>query len=75
MLTQITAALGEAGGWIGGHINMYDESSVLFNGYLNIDNGQANNDGTTVFAVDGGTLALPEGFITLKCYQLDRERE
>src|SRR3984885_5517080 len=58
------SSLGGAGGWIGGHINMYDESSVLLNGYVNIDNGQANNDGTTVFAVDGGTLALPEGFIT-----------
>src|ERR1700677_974415 len=58
------SSLGGAGGWIGGHINIYDTSSVLFNGYLNIDNGQAANDGTTVFAVDGGTLTLPEGFIT-----------
>jgi hypothetical protein len=58
------SSLGGAGGWIGGHINMYDESSVLLNGYVNIDNGQANNDGTTVFAVDGGTLTFPEGFIS-----------
>jgi hypothetical protein len=57
------SSLGGAGGWIGGHINVYDESSVLLNGYVNIDNGDANNDGTTVFAVDGGTLILPEGFI------------
>jgi hypothetical protein len=57
------SSLGGAGGWIGGHLNIYDTSSVLLNGYVNIDNGQANNDGTTVFAVDGGTLRLPEGFI------------
>lgn len=58
------SSLGGAGAWIGGHVNIYDTSSVLFNGYVNIDAGQANNDGTAVLAVDGGTLTLPEGFIT-----------
>jgi hypothetical protein len=57
------SSLGGAGGWIGGHINIYDQSTMLLNGYVNIDNGQANNDGTTVFAVNGGKLMFPEGFI------------
>jgi Bacterial Ig-like domain (group 2) len=58
------SSLGGAGLWSGGHINIYDSSVALFNGYVNLDNGQANNDGTTYFLVGGGTLMLPEGFNT-----------
>jgi hypothetical protein len=56
------SSLGGAGLWSGGHINIYDDSTFLINGYVNFDNGQANNDGTTDFVLGGGTLMLPEGF-------------
>lgn len=56
------SSLGGAGLWSGGHINIYDDSTFLINGYVNFDNGQANNDGTTDFVLGGGTLVLPEGF-------------
>jgi hypothetical protein len=56
------SSLGGAGLWCGGHINIYDTSTFLINGYVNFDNGQANNDGTTVINVGGGTLILPLGF-------------
>jgi hypothetical protein len=56
------SSLGGAGLWCGGHINIYDTATFLINGYVNFDNGQANNDGTTVINVGGGTLTLPEGF-------------
>lgn len=58
------SSLGGAGLWTGGHINIYDNATVLINGYVNVDNGQANNDATTFFNVGGGTLELPEGWIT-----------
>jgi hypothetical protein len=58
------SSLGGAGTWFGGHVNIYDTASVLFNGYVNLDNGQANNDATTVMNIGGGTLKLPEGWIT-----------
>jgi hypothetical protein len=56
------SSLGGAGLWSGGHINIYDNSSFLVNGYVNLDNGQANNDATTDFVVGGGKLTLPLGF-------------
>lgn len=56
------SSLGGAGLWSGGHINIYDHAVFLANGYVNLNNGQANNDGTTDFVVGGGTLKLPEGF-------------
>jgi hypothetical protein len=56
------SSLGGAGLWSGGHINIYDNATFLINGYVNLNNGQANNDGTTDFVVGGGTLTLPEGF-------------
>jgi len=56
------SSLGGAGLWSGGHINIYDNATFLVNGYVNFDNGQANNDGTTDFVLGGGTLMLPEGF-------------
>lgn len=58
------SSLGGAGIWSGGHINIYDSSTVLINGYVNLNNGQANNDATTTFNVGGGTLKLPEGWVT-----------
>ena len=59
------SSLGGAGLWSGGHINIYDNSSFYVNGYVNLDNGQANNDATTDFNVAGGKLTLPEGFNVL----------
>ncbi len=56
------SSLGGAGLWSGGHINIYDNATFLVNGYVNLNNGQANNDGTTDFVVGGGTLILPLGF-------------
>ncbi len=56
------SSLGGAGLWSGGHINIYDDATFLANTYVNLDNGQANNDGTTDFVLGGGTLILPEGF-------------
>lgn len=56
------SSLAGAGLWSGGHINIYDNSSFFVNGYVNLDNGQANNDATTDFNVAGGELTLPEGF-------------
>ena len=60
------SSLGGAGLWSGGHINIYDNATFLINGYVNLDNGQANNDGTTDFVLGGGgtnvTFMLPEGF-------------
>jgi hypothetical protein len=58
------SSLGTAGLWSGGHINIYDTATFLANGYVNLDNGQANNDSTTDFVLGGGTLELPEGFMT-----------
>jgi hypothetical protein len=58
------SSLAGAGTWFGGHLNIYDTSTVMFNGYVNLDNGQANNDATTVMNVGGGTLKLPEGWLT-----------
>jgi Concanavalin A-like lectin/glucanases superfamily/Bacterial Ig-like domain len=58
------SSLGGAGLWSGGHLNIYDTATVLINGYVNLNNGQANNDATTVFNVGGGTLMLPEGWLT-----------
>ena len=56
------SSLGGAGLWSGGHINIYDNATFLVNGYVNLNNGQANNDGTTDFVVGGGKLILPLGF-------------
>jgi hypothetical protein len=56
------SSLGGAGLWSGGHINIYDNATFLANTYVNLDNGQANNDATTDFVLGGGTLMLPEGF-------------
>lgn len=58
------SSLGGAGLWSGGHINIYDNATFLANTYVNLDNGQANNDSTTDFVLGGGTLTLPEGFMT-----------
>jgi hypothetical protein len=57
------SSLGGAGLWSGGHINIYDTSTFLANQYVNLNNGQANNDSTEDFVVGGGTLELPEGFM------------
>ena len=57
-------SLGGAGLWLGGHINVYDSALLLINGYVNMDNLNANNDGTRSIVVGGGTLALPENTIT-----------
>lgn len=56
-------SLGGAGLWLGGHICIYDNASFLVNGYVNMDNLQANNDGTRSIVLGGGTLILPENTI------------
>lgn len=58
------SSLGGAGIWTGGHVNIYDTAVVLINGYVNVDVNDANNDATTFFNVGGGTLELPEGWVT-----------
>ncbi len=58
------SSLGGAGLWAGGHINVYDNATCLINGYVNINNGQANNDGTVCLNVGGGTFKFPEGSMT-----------
>lgn len=58
------SSLGGAGIWVGGHLNIYDSATVLINGYVNDDAGQANNDATAVVNIGGGTLKLPEGWVT-----------
>jgi hypothetical protein len=57
-------SLGGAGLWLGGHICIYDTASFLVNGYVNMDNLQANNDGTRSIVLGGGTLILPLGTMT-----------
>jgi hypothetical protein len=62
------SSLGGAGLWWGGHINIYDTSSFLINGYVNFgDNSNPNweqSDGTRSLVLGGGTLTLPEGYNT-----------
>lgn len=55
-------SLGGAGLWLGGHLNIYDTASFYVNGYVNMDNLAACNDGTRSIVVGGGTLTLPENF-------------
>jgi hypothetical protein len=61
-------SLGGAGLWWGGHINVYDTSSFLINGYVNFgDTSNPNweqSDGTRSLVLGGGTLTLPEGYNT-----------
>jgi hypothetical protein len=56
------SSLGGAGLWLGGHLNIYDNATFWVNGYVNMDNAQANNDGTRSLNLGGGTLILPPGF-------------
>lgn len=55
-------SFGGAGLWLGGHLNIYDTASFYVNGYVNMDNLAACNDGTRSIVVGGGTLTLPENF-------------
>jgi hypothetical protein len=57
-------SLGGAGLWLGGHVNLYDNSSFYINGYVNMENLAACNDGTRAIVVGGGTLSMPENSIT-----------
>ena len=56
-------SLGGAGLWLGGHLDIYGSSSFLVNGYVNMDNAAACNDGTRSIVMGGGTLTLPENSI------------
>lgn len=56
-------SLGGAGLWLGGHLNIYDTAQFYVNGYVNMDNLAANNDGTRAVVLGGGTLTLPENTI------------
>ena len=57
------SSLGGAGLWLGGHLCIYDTATFMVNGYVNMDNAQANNDGTRSIVLGGGTLILPENTI------------
>jgi len=52
-----------AGLWLGGHLNIYDNASLLVNGYVNMDTAYAQSDGTRSLVLGGGTLTLPENSI------------
>lgn len=56
-------SLGGAGLWLGGHLNIYDQSSFYVNGYVNQEYLAACNDGTRSIVLGGGTLTLPENTI------------
>lgn len=65
------SSLGTAGWWWGGHLNIYDNATALFSGYVNTGGDSNNrnpvwsqNDGTRSLVLGGGTLKLPEGFNT-----------
>jgi hypothetical protein len=66
------SSLGGAGLNLGGHLNIYDTAGALFNGYVNAAYGDGSgkltvwsqSDGTRAILLGGGTLKLPEGFIT-----------
>jgi hypothetical protein len=57
-------SIGGAGLWIAGHLNVYDTSTFLVNGYVNMESLYDQSDGTRSINVGGGTLILPEGNIT-----------
>jgi hypothetical protein len=69
------SALGGAGIWWGGHLNVYDTASLLLNGYVNmfgepygggpnINPCLSQSDGTRSLVIGGGTVTLPEGTMT-----------
>lgn len=59
-------SLGSAGLWLGGHLNIYDVSTVTIGtgggGYVNMDTAGPMSDGTRCINMGGGTLILPPGF-------------
>ncbi len=58
------SSLGTAGVWFGGHLNIYDTASCLFNNYVNIEvNDGAQIDLNDSMNIGGGTLLLPEGWM------------
>ena len=56
-------SFGGAGLWLAGHLNIYDNSSFLVNGYINMDFTPHQTDGTRDIVIGGGQLILPEGYI------------
>lgn len=56
-------SIGGAGLWLGGHLNIYDNAGFYVNGYVNMENIGACNDGTRSIVVGGGTLTLPENTV------------
>jgi Concanavalin A-like lectin/glucanases superfamily/Bacterial Ig-like domain (group 2) len=58
------ASIAGAGWWFGAHLNLYDTSSFLANGYVNMDIAFGESDGTRSIVMGGGTLLVPEGTIT-----------
>lgn len=62
------SSLGGAGLWLGGHINIYDSSTFLVNGYIDMTFGSTGDavqsDCTRIINLGGGTLKLPEGWAT-----------
>jgi len=56
-------SIGGAGLWLGGHLNIYDRATFYVNGYVNMENYGACNDGTRAIVLGGGALILPENSI------------
>jgi hypothetical protein len=57
------SSLGGAGMWFGAHLNIYDTSTFLVNGYVNMNTANGESDGTRSIVMGGGTLILPENTI------------
>lgn len=56
---------GNLGGlFLGGHLNIYDNSTFWANGFVNMDIVSMCNDGTRSIVVGGGTLIVPENSLT-----------
>jgi Bacterial Ig-like domain (group 2) len=56
-------SFGGAGLWLAGHLNIYDNSSFLVNGYINMDFTPHQTDGTRDIDIGGGKLILPLNYI------------
>ena len=59
---SVYSSLGGAGLWLGGHLNVYDNSKFVVDGYINMDFAGPQSDGTRSINVAGGTFKAPEGF-------------
>ena len=59
---SVYTSFGGAGLWLGGHLNVYDNSLFVVDGYVNMDTAGPQSDGTRSINVAGGTFKAPENF-------------